>query len=88
MSKSRHETIHCDVCGHDGPVAKSVPAQLIRPAVVELILKDHSGWTSESHICLTDLNRYRSQYVQSVLETERGELTSLEQEVVESLREH
>jgi len=88
MTKSADHKIHCDVCGNDVPLSKSVPADLIRPTVVESILKDHPGWASNSHICLADLNRYRSQYVQNVLETERGELSSLEQEVVESLREH
>ncbi len=88
MSKLRNSKIRCDVCGRDVPQSASVPAALIRPTVVESILKDHPGWTSNSHICLPDLNRYRSQYVQSVLETERGELSSLEKEVVESLREH
>ena len=34
------------------------------------------------------MNCYRSQYVQNVLEQERGELTTLEQDVIESLREH
>jgi uncharacterized membrane protein len=88
MSKPPNHSIHCDVCGKDVPLSQSVPAALIRPSVTESVLKDHPNWTSQSHICLQDLNRYRSLYVQQVLETERGELSSLEQEVVESLREH
>lgn len=88
MSKLQPPRIRCNVCGKDVLQSNSVPAALIRPTVAESILKEHPEWNSDSHICLPDLNRYRSQYVQSVLETELGELSSLEQEVVESLREH
>jgi uncharacterized membrane protein len=34
------------------------------------------------------LNRYRGEYVHSLLESEKGELTSLENEVLTSLRDH
>ena len=34
------------------------------------------------------MNRYRGQYVHSLLESEKGELTSLENEVLTSLRDH
>lgn len=82
------ETIHCDVCGDDVPLSKSVPSAMVRSQIAEAIQMDHPAWSADSHICLKDLSRYRSQYVQHVLETERGELSSLELEVVQSLREH
>ncbi len=60
----------------------------MRPKVAECISNEHPNWNLEAYICFSDLNRYRSLYVQSVLEQERGELSTLEQEVVQSLRDH
>jgi uncharacterized membrane protein len=56
--------------------------------VADAIRLEHPEWSSESLICEEDLARYRGRYVRSLLESERGELTALEQEVVHSLREH
>ena len=54
-------------------------AQLIRTAT--------GRWSDDGWICDDDLNRYRHQYVRSLLETERGELTTLDAEVLQSLRD-
>ncbi len=78
---------------------KKDPARLQlreRPDEVEWTERDDAkemrkyrpDWSSESFICRRDLARYRTAYVHSLLETERGELTSLEQEVLHSIREH
>ena len=56
--------------------------------MVETIRKQHPDWSSTGFICLADLNHFRSAYVEDVLQEEKGELTALEQEVVQSLREH
>ncbi|MEZ6148432.1 MAG: DUF1003 domain-containing protein, partial [Planctomycetaceae bacterium] len=63
-------------------------AMFVRRPVFELIAKDHPNWNERSQICATDLNRYRSEYIEDTLEQERGELSELERRVVESLREH
>jgi uncharacterized membrane protein len=47
-----------------------------------------SGLVTGKFICRPDLNRYRGEYVHSLLESEKGELTSLENEVLTSLRDH
>jgi uncharacterized membrane protein len=60
----------------------------VRHTVADLIGAQYPAWSSDSYICHADLARFRGQYVQTLLETEKGELTALEQEVVQSLREH
>src|SRR5207237_10059695 len=42
----------------------------------------------QEFICFGDLGAFRRDYVKHTLECEIGELTSLDQEVIESLREH
>jgi len=64
-----------------------MPAELVRPAVAELIRKEHPDWSHGSYICLEDLNHFRAAYVEDMLETERGELSSLEEQVLRSLKE-
>src|SRR5262249_19854733 len=58
-----------------------------RDGVVEAIRAEHPDWSPERPICRTDLDRYRTRYVQRVLELEKGELSALEEEVVQSLQE-
>jgi uncharacterized membrane protein len=48
---------------------------------------DGRVWDDHGWICLDDLHDYQLQYVQSLLESEKGELTDLELEVVRGLRE-
>ena len=77
----------CQVCGaHRG--AHLRPAAIIRPAVAQLILETTGAWDEGGWICLEDLQKFRQQYVENLLRAEKGELTDLENEVVESLREH
>ncbi|GIX00972.1 MAG: hypothetical protein KatS3mg111_4304 [Pirellulaceae bacterium] len=80
--------VHCAICKKELPITDVTPARFVRPAVVSLIEASAPDWNAESFICHDDLNQFRSQYVQDVLTEEKGELTALEQEVVESLRQH
>ena len=78
----------CVVCGETFPARDLVAGGVIRPALAEQIRQTHPGWSSDKFICRTDLATFRANYVHSLLESERGELTSLEHDVVRSLREH
>ncbi len=61
---------------------------MVRPAITDLIIRDHPGWSPAERVCQECLDRYRSEYVEDVLEDEKGALSALDQEVVQSLREH
>ena len=88
MKPTKSDTVLCRVCRGTFPIEDAVSSQMVRSSVAEVIRREHPEWSDEGYICLTDLNRYRSLYVQDVLEKEKGELTELEREVVQSLREH
>lgn len=88
MSKTQNHHYPCAVCGKSFPAKEMTSGAAVRDTLSELILRDHPGWSSDAYICRADLSRYNSNYVESLLESERGELTSLEKEVVESLRQH
>jgi len=87
-AKSLHPRETCAVCGKTFPRNKLVSGDSVRREVAELIAEDVPEWSSEKFICRPDLNVYRGRYVQGLLESEKGDLTSLEEEVLQSLNEH
>ena len=88
MANAVKESKICAICGKSFAPRDLVPGVAVRDAVSEEILRDHPDWSLASFICRSDLNRYRAKFVHSLLESEKGDLTSLEQEVVHSLQEH
>ena len=78
----------CGICGKTFALRDLVPGTSLRDVVAQQILHDYPDWSQEKFICRPDLNRYRGEYVHSLLESEKGELTSLENEVLTSLRDH
>jgi len=60
----------------------------VRDVVAAEILRDRPDWSAASFICRADLTRYRTNYVHSLLQSEKGELSSLEQDVLHSMRDH
>jgi len=76
----------CRLCGKSEP--QMLPAALVRPPIVEEIKKQYPDWKPDGYICHSDLNRFRYEYIQGLLESEKGELSSLDQEVLESLKRH
>lgn len=88
MSNQRHPTGRCQICHAEKPHRELVPAELVRPALLHLIEKEHPQWQANGFICTADLNRYRMTYVRQVLETEVGEISALETEVLESLKKN
>ena len=77
----------CAVCGQSFAPRELIPGIAVRDVIASEILREHPDWSQENSICRADLNRYRAQYVHRLLQSEKGELSSLEQEVVHSLRD-
>ena len=78
----------CAVCGRSFPAKQVVPGGIVRENIAEEIQKAAPNWSPDKYICRADLAAIRSQYVHSLLELEKGELTSLEHEVLQSIKEH
>ena len=87
MARKQQETVICQICKKQKKPSEVIPAELVREPLVEIIRKTHPDWSSSGFICLSDLDQFRAEYVKDVLETEKGELSSLEEEVMRSLRE-
>ena len=82
------KTAVCQICHQNRLTNEGEVAELIRPSLVEFMKKQHSQWEGTGFVCLEHIAHDRSEYVKEVLRDELGELTELDHEVVESLREH
>jgi uncharacterized membrane protein len=94
MPEHRHFTANhpqhaavCQVCRQNKPMREMMAASLIRDSVVALIRQKVADWSSEGFICRPCLNAFRTEFVEAQMAEERGELSDLEQEVVQSLRQ-
>ncbi len=78
----------CAVCGKTFLNRDLVPGIAVRDPIAKEILHDHPDWSPERFICRPDLATYRAKYVHFLLESEKGEITVLEQDVLDSIRDH
>jgi len=84
MSRHLVKTGQCIVCGRTFPVSKLHKVGLLRPRLHEMLCEEVKDCTDESLICDDDLARYRRRYVEKLLEEERGELSALDRQVLDS----
>jgi uncharacterized membrane protein len=87
MARKQPEMVRCQICGKQKRMNEVFPAEMVRETLVEIIRKTHPDWSSSGFICLDDLDKVRAEYVRNVLETDKGELSTLEEEVMKSLKE-
>ncbi len=87
MSKKSFSTVNtgrCIVCGRTFPMSRLHLMSGMRPRIAEMIAEDVTDCTPDSLVCDEDLGRYRRRYVEQLLEEERGELSTLDQKVLDS----
>lgn len=77
----------CHVCGKRFAVRDMRPWVSVRPSVSALIDQDAPDWRDGGYVCRDDLSAYRRRYVENLLEAERGEIGTLEQQVLDSLEQ-
>jgi uncharacterized membrane protein len=88
MSSYDSDLRPCSICGNKYPARSLIPAASLSENIATEILRDCQNWTQKGFICRSDLNKYRSRYVHTLLQSEKGDVTALEQEIVNSLRDH
>jgi len=88
MAKKQIEIFLCQICKGQKKLSEVIPAELVREAVVETIRKTYPDWSSSGFICISDLNQFRANYVKNVLEKEKGEISTIEDQVIRSVKEN
>jgi uncharacterized membrane protein len=82
--KPRHRKhAPCAIC--EEAAREPIAFGAVRSAIAQAMLADYPGLTPDSVLCRKHLIPYRTRYVESLLERERGELSDLEKQVLTSL---
>jgi uncharacterized membrane protein len=61
---------------------------VLRPHLAEHIAQQVPHWSRDGFVCAEDLNRFRAQYVAAMLQQGMGEISALEQSVVDRIARH
>ena len=88
MTNTAPATLICQICKKPGSPHDGMIGELIRPSLAEFIKKSVPDWDDKGFVCLDDLGKFRKEYVKEVLQEEIGELSTLDNEVIESLHQH
>jgi hypothetical protein len=86
MSRSP-ATVECPICRQPRRPREIVHGDLVSEPLCRMVQAAHPEWSDQQVICLPCLNHFRARYVAEALEAQIGEVSSLDKEVVKSLRE-
>jgi uncharacterized membrane protein len=78
----------CQVCGKRPPDVELVSARGVRPVIVDRIKQSNPEWSGDGFICGNDLNRFRYDYIRSLVEAEKGNVSGLEDRVLECISQN
>lgn len=88
MINKRRENVTCQICQKQKKTNEVIPAELVSEPLVDIIRKEYPKWSSSGFICISDLNSFRAKRVKDILESEKGEISNVEEQVLKSLKEH
>ncbi|HEU5292162.1 MAG TPA: DUF1003 domain-containing protein [Cyclobacteriaceae bacterium] len=75
-----------DVSKKEFPMNEKISGKSLRPSIIEAIQKEHPDFSRSQCLSLTELNVYREKYIANYLVKEIGELTELENTVLNALK--
>jgi uncharacterized membrane protein len=87
MTETVEKTFTCPICELPKPMVEGRLASLVQGPAGELIRQQHPDWDAKHVICMSCLNGFRTRYVANALAEQRGELSNVENAVIESLQE-
>jgi hypothetical protein len=88
MTRKQQEGVFCQICKQQKRRRESIPVELIREPIAETIRKSYPDLATNGFVCIADLNKFRAKHIRDILETGKGELSTLEEQVMKSLKEH
>jgi uncharacterized membrane protein len=77
----------CPICNLTKPIIDGRPADFVHGPVSDLIRKQYPDWGPGRQICSSCLRNFRMAYVEDTLQGQKGNLTDLEKEVLDSMKE-
>jgi uncharacterized membrane protein len=80
------EKFKSDISDIEFPVSERVSGRIIRQSIIDLIQKDYPHFSSDKFISLSELNLYREKYIENFLNNQVGNLSDMENTVLDSLK--
>lgn len=80
------ETFISDLSKKEFPKREKISGHTIRPSILDVIKKEYPDFGSGKNCSLSELNVYRQKYIGEYLAKEVGELSTLEDTVLSSLK--
>jgi uncharacterized membrane protein len=88
MAQHHNPQVTCQVCGETKSRQHTVAAPLVHHGVEALIKARKPDWSADGFICTLCHNRFRTDFVRHEMEKERGELSAIEHEVLETMHKN
>lgn len=82
------KTFISDISHKEFPVNERISGRSLRPAILEAIRKENPSFSQSKCLSLSELNVYREKYIADYLIKEIGELSELENTVLNSLKKN
>jgi uncharacterized membrane protein len=82
------KTVKCKICNKEKSFNDVLAVEIVNDGVTAVIKSKNPNWSQEGYICFSDLSQYRTEYIKNLLKEEKGELSSIENEVIDSLKKH
>lgn len=80
------QTFISNVSGKEFPYTQKVAAKLVRQPILDIIRKDNPDFDASCSLAMSELNHYREKYISDFLEKEVGQLSEMENKVIEALK--
>jgi uncharacterized membrane protein len=79
------ETFKSNISGSEFPISEKIAATNLRESIYGMIETENPEFNRNSLLSVTELNHFRQKYLENYLIKETGELSQLENEVLESI---
>ena len=80
------QTFISDLSGNEFPIEDKISGQSIRKPLMAIIQKDKPDFTDDKNLAVSELSYYREKYISDCLVKDTGELSELELNVLESIK--
>lgn len=77
-----------DISGKEYSEAEKVSAKLVRQSILDFIKVEHPDFDGEKCMAMSELHSFREKYIAEMLIKETGELSTMEQTVVDALSDN
>lgn len=82
------KTFISDLSNNEFPISDRISGNMVRLSILNMIQKEHPGFTTNKSLSISELNVYREKYIEVFFANQLGELTASEKTVLGSLKDN